>query len=98
MRPLHEVREIRGFFPMKRFIYPTCSIHIQAARLHMKQKFGSWLPIGTYVSALVCVISIYAGAQQRDGQASGPAYSTAGKASKALPDGGPTPRLADGHP
>ena len=51
------------------------------------------------VSALVCTSSPYASAQQDKGQSSAPAYAGAGKAaSKALPDGGPTPRLPDGHP
>jgi hypothetical protein len=51
------------------------------------------------VAVLACIVSIYAGAQQAKGQASAPAYAGAGKApSKALPDGGPAPRLADGHP
>jgi hypothetical protein len=63
----------------------------------MKQEFGGSLLIGC-VSALIGMISIYAGAQQQNGQTSGPAYATSGKASKALPDGGPTPRLVDGHP
>lgn len=64
----------------------------------MKQRSGSWLWIGACVSALLCILSFSVRAQQQKGQASGPAYDTSGKASKALPDGGPTPRLADGHP
>jgi hypothetical protein len=51
------------------------------------------------VSALVCTSSPYTSAQQDKGQPSAPAYAGAGKAaSKVLPDGGPAPRLADGHP
>lgn len=64
----------------------------------MTQRSRSWIWIGACVSALVGMISIYAVAQQEKGQASGPAYATSGKASKPLPDGGPTPRLGDGHP
>jgi len=65
----------------------------------MKERLASSLLIGACVSTLVCMVSLYAGAQQGKGQESGPAYAVAGKApSKALPDGGPAPRLADGHP
>jgi hypothetical protein len=64
----------------------------------MRQRWASSLVIVACVSALICMVSLYAGAQQGKGQTSEPAYATAGKASKALPDGGPAPRLADGHP
>jgi len=61
----------------------------------MKRRLANSLLIGAGVSALVCIIFAYASAQQT----SGPVYAGAGKAaSKALPDGGPAPRLADGHP
>lgn len=65
----------------------------------MKWQMTSSLVIGVCVSALVCMVSVCAGAQQAKGQTSAPAYAGSGKApSKALPDGGPTPRLPDGHP
>jgi hypothetical protein len=61
----------------------------------MKRQLASSLVIGFCVPALIFVVFAYASAQQT----SGPAYAGAGKAaSKALPDGGPAPRLADGHP
>src|SRR5438128_7737899 len=83
---------------MKRFIYRGRSIYIQTARLQMKRRLVSSVVIWT-VSALVCMVFAYAGAQQTKGQASAPAYAGSGKApSKALPDGGPAPRLPDGHP
>src|SRR5579862_714885 len=90
--------KIHRFFPLKRFIYRERSRDIQTARIHMKQRLATSLAIMACVSALICVVSLYAGAQQGEGQSSAPAYATAGKASKALPDGGPAPRLADGHP
>ncbi len=90
--------KIRGFFPLKRFIYRERSIDIQTARIHMRQRWASSFGMVACVSALICMVSLNAGAQQGEGQASAPAYATAGKASKALPDGGPAPRLADGHP
>ncbi len=65
----------------------------------MKQRLAGFLVIGACVSALVCMLSVYSGAQQPKGQTSAPVYAGAGRAaSKALPDGGPTPRLPDGHP
>jgi hypothetical protein len=65
----------------------------------MKRQLTNSLVIGACVPALVCMVFVYASAQQTNGQASAPAYVGAGKApSKALPDGGPAPRLADGHP
>ena len=65
----------------------------------MKRQAARSLVMGACVSALVCMVFAYAGAQQTKGQASAPAYAGSGKApSKALPDGGPAPRLADGHP
>ena len=65
----------------------------------MKLRLANSLVIGACVSALVCMVFAYASAQETNRRASTPAYAGAGKApSKALPDGGPTPRLADGHP
>jgi hypothetical protein len=65
----------------------------------MKRQVANSLAIGACVAALVCAVCAYAGAQQTKGQASAPAYAGSGKAlSKALPDGGPAPRLPDGHP
>src|SRR5438309_11398736 len=65
----------------------------------MKRRLVSSVVIWTCLSALVCMGSPHAQAQQAKGQPSTPAYAGAGKApSKALPDGGPTPRLSDGHP
>lgn len=65
----------------------------------MKLRLASSLVIVACVSALVCMFSSHAGAQEARGQTSGPAYAGAGKApSKVLTDGGPAPRLADGHP
>src|SRR5207245_10530735 len=88
-----------GFFSLKRFICRKRSIYIQAGRVRMKRQAARCLVMGACVSALVCMVFAYAGAQQAKGQPSTPAYAGAGKApSKALPDGGPTPRLSDGHP
>src|SRR5207245_866349 len=85
-----------GFFSLKRFICRKRSIYIQAGRLRMKRQAARCLVMGACVSALVCMVFAYAGAQQTKGQASAPAYAGAGKApSKALPDGGPAPRLAE---
>ena len=65
----------------------------------MKPHLANSLVTIACVSALVCTSSPYASAQQDKGQSSAQAYAGAGKsASKALPDGGPAPRLADGHP
>lgn len=61
----------------------------------MKTRLANSLLIGACASMLIGMVFMCASAQQT----SGPAYAGAGKApSKALPDGGPTPRLADGHP
>jgi hypothetical protein len=61
----------------------------------MKWRLANSLLLGVGVSALICIVSAHANAQQ----ANGPDYAGAGKAaSKALPDGGPAPRFADGHP
>jgi hypothetical protein len=65
---------------------------------HLKERLVSAVVIWT-VSALVSMGAPNAQAQQDKGKASAPAYAGSGKAaSKALPDGGPTPRLPDGHP
>jgi hypothetical protein len=65
----------------------------------MKLHLANSLVSVACVSALVCMVSAPAGAQETQRQASAPPYAGAAKAaSKALPDGGPTPRLADGHP
>ncbi|PYU27615.1 MAG: hypothetical protein DMG32_06020 [Acidobacteria bacterium] len=65
----------------------------------MKLHLANSLVIMTCVLALVCMVSVSAGAQQDKGQPSAPGYAGAGKAaSKALSDGGPPPRLTDGHP
>jgi hypothetical protein len=63
----------------------------------MKRRFGNSLVITAGLLALVCMVSAYAGPQQKTGEVSAPGYG--GKArSKPLPEGGPAPRLADGHP
>jgi hypothetical protein len=64
----------------------------------MKPRLTSLVAIAA-CAALQCMISTSVGAQQSKEKPSGPAYAGAGKApSKALTDGGPAPRLADGHP
>jgi hypothetical protein len=65
----------------------------------MKQRLTSSFVIAACVPALLCLITTHVHAQQSKEKSSGPAYAGSGKApSKALPDGGPAPRLADGHP
>jgi hypothetical protein len=66
----------------------------------MKQRFASSIARGACVSALMCTVVVAgANAQENKGQASAPTYKGNGKsASTPLPDGGPAPRLADGHP
>ena len=63
----------------------------------MKRRFADYLVITAGVLALVSMVSVHARAQQKTGPVSAPVYG--GKApSKPLPEGGPTPRAADGHP
>jgi hypothetical protein len=66
----------------------------------MRQPFVKSVAIEACVLALACIfLAARSGAQEQKGQASEPAYAGNGKAaSKPLPDGGPAPRLADGHP
>ena len=65
----------------------------------MKTRLADSLVIGALVSAFVLVLAPRATAQQSKEQGSAHAYAGSGKAlSKALPDGGPAPRLSDGHP
>src|ERR1700758_469107 len=65
----------------------------------MKTRLANPLVIGVFVSAFVFMLAPCAIAQQAKEQGSAPPYAGSGKAaSKALPDGGLTPRLPDGHP
>jgi hypothetical protein len=65
----------------------------------MKQRLTLSVAIGICLSALLWTISPRGDAQETKRQASAPAYAGSGKtASKPLPDGGPAPRLTDGHP
>jgi len=65
----------------------------------MKTRLANPFVIGVFVSAFVFVLAPCAIAQQAKEQGSAPPYAGSGKAaSKALPDGGPAPRLPNGHP
>jgi hypothetical protein len=69
----------------------------------MNRRFSNALFLKAVVVASLCLISLCASAQEKSsgqekkGQFSAPGY-THREPSKPLPDGGPTPRLADGHP
>src|ERR1700730_9128488 len=68
----------------------------------MKRNFRSYFLTMAGVLAFVCVVSAYAsaqekGAQQKKGEFASPGYAKK-EVSKPLPDGGPAPRTADGHP
>jgi len=63
----------------------------------MEQRFPNTLFLALGVLTVLCMVSAYASAQQTKEQLSTPGY--AGRTpSKPLPDGGPAPRLPDGHP
>ena len=62
--------------------------------LHLPACFSITITAGAL--ALVSMVCVNAGAQDGTGQKEASAYAR--KASKPLPDGGPAPRLADGHP
>ena len=65
----------------------------------MKTRLANPLVIEACVSAFVFMLAPCAVAQQAKEQGSAHPYAGSGKApSKALPDGGPAPRLPDGHP
>jgi hypothetical protein len=67
----------------------------------MKRNFGSYLVMMAGVLALLWMASAPANAQekgdQKKGELAAPGYAKR-EASKPLPDGGPAPRTADGHP
>ena len=71
----------------------------------MKQNFGAYLTVVAGVLIFVCLVSASAqqkSDQQNSGQQKKAGYAAPGYAKKApskpLPDGGPAPRTADGHP
>jgi hypothetical protein len=64
----------------------------------MKQPMARYAVIGACLSALLCMVALYARAQQPKEQTPAHTYAGGKATSKALPDGGPAPRLADGHP
>ena len=68
----------------------------------MKRNFGSCLVTMAAVLASVSIASVPATAQEKTDQQKKTGFSTPGyakkEASKPLPDGGPAPRVADGHP
>jgi len=63
----------------------------------MERRFPNVLVLTLGVLTLLCMVSAYASAQQNKEQLSTPGYAVKAP-SKPLPDGGPAPRLADGHP
>src|SRR5216684_2915962 len=73
----------------------------------MKRNFGSYLVILAAVLVFGCMVCAPAGAQeksdpqkggqQKNGQFASPGYPKRAP-STPLPDGGPAPRTADGHP
>jgi hypothetical protein len=62
----------------------------------MRRRFADYLVITAGVLALLYMVSVSARAQQTNGPVSAPGYGRKAP-SKPLPEGGPTPRLADGH-
>lgn len=64
--------------------------------LHLPARLSTTIAVSASVLALVCTVCVGARAQNDAGQKASSAYDR--KASKPLPDGGPAPRLADGHP
>ena len=64
----------------------------------MKNRLVNSIVIGACAPALVSMLAAYGGGQETKSRASAPSYAGSGKEpSKALPDGGPAPRLPDGH-
>jgi len=63
----------------------------------MNRKFAKRLFLTLGIFASFWTVCLSAGAQEKKGQLSTPGYAQR-TPSKPLPDGGPTPRLADGHP
>src|SRR3989475_5356117 len=63
----------------------------------MKRGFPHRLFLAWGLMASLCMVSAHARAQQTEGQLSTPGYARKAP-SKPLPEGGPTPRTADGHP
>ncbi len=71
----------------------------------MKRKFGAYLAVIAGVLTFVCLVSARAQQkpdQQHSDQQKKAGFAAPGYAKKApsqpLPDGGPAPRTADGHP
>jgi hypothetical protein len=63
----------------------------------MNRNFGSYMLSGATLLAALCMISMHAAAQREQAATTGTGKSDAQQV-KPLPPGGPTPRMADGHP
>ena len=63
----------------------------------MNRNFGSHMLSGATLLAALCMISMHAAAQREQAATTGTGKSDAQQV-KPLPPGGPTPRMADGHP
>ena len=63
----------------------------------MKRGFPHRLFLAWGLMASLCMICLCARAQEKKGQLATPGYAQR-TPSKPLPEGGPTPRTADGHP
>jgi hypothetical protein len=59
--------------------------------------FRKYCVIPGAVMALVCMVSLPVGAQQKSETGSAPGHGVQTRL-QPLPDGGPAPRLTDGHP
>lgn len=64
----------------------------------MKRHMASAIFLALGVLAFSCSVSINLRAQQTKGQTSAQGYFSGKTSSKPLPEGGPAPRTADGHP
>src|SRR5690242_6890847 len=72
--------------------------HVTEQGDHMKRSFGSYLVMVVGVLALIWIVSASARAQDKSkNESAAPGYAKKAP-SQPLPDGGPAPRTADGHP